>query len=112
MLLLCFGLQVRDLSLVKLCCLLRYKRYSKYNGIFVIQGTRVKVGCLNQFVTVKVHKPLWLTSNRGPSILGSCQVATLIKCKSRKAIRDSFRDPRQAFFPSLGLIVSWLLAVT
>ena len=37
------------------------------------------------------------------------QVATLVKRKSRKAMMDSGRDPREDFFfPSLGLIVSWL----
>ena len=40
------------------------------------------------------------------------QVATLVKRKSWKAMMDSCWDPREAFFPSLGLIVNWLLAVT
>ena len=39
------------------------------------------------------------------------QVATLVKCKSWKVIMDLCRDPGEVVFLSLGLIVSWLLAV-
>ena len=39
------------------------------------------------------------------------QVATLVKHKSRKAMMDTGRDPRESIIPSLELVVSWLLAV-
>ena len=40
------------------------------------------------------------------------QVETLVKHKSWKMMMDVGRNPREGIFPSLGLIVSWLLAVT
>ena len=40
------------------------------------------------------------------------QVATLVKCKSWKAMMDSGKDPKESILPFLWLIVNWLLAVT
>ena len=52
------------------------------------------------------------SGNTGKAWAAIYQVATLVKHKSWKAMMDSGGDPREGLFPSLGLIVSWFLAVT
>ena len=51
----------------------------------------------SQLYYVKTHKPLVDLYSRS-SLLGSYLVVTLAKRKSWKAMMDSGRDPREAFF--------------
>ena len=106
---------VLRLSLYNFCCsnnFIAVYETVPYNDILPTGCVRcISVGlCFT--VTVKHSSLLWLTSTRGPSILGSLPVATLVSVSPGKWWWIKGRDPGKGFkFFIQGWLLPRLLAV-